>query len=395
MVRMNRKSKRGDWKKIGAIVVGAVGILGMTAWFNNGSLASSTEELSSLTALSQSMQRTSIAWNAEKNAAEVKMKRKHIEQTCQDAKTVEDVNAIRSINKIGFVLPDTRTEHPRDERAIKRCKHIVLDFGSNIGDTAGKVIDAGLHSCERPDLKAEVVSAVFNTESRRIEDPKKGRNPLVRQFEHLMKGFGPFTGPEDYCYYGVEGNPVFTDRLQSLEDFIMGTRPRPLQHIHFFTTSVGAGKDGMTKLYLDTINKDKNYWGSSIFDGHQDVQKSAAAQNGSVESVATDVMGYTIGTLMRQTLVAFDPRATPEDQKGGHMILKVDIEGGEYPLLKQAADEGTLCEYVKMGNQADLYIEFHSQRVTGKNPLFGSMKECRQKLEDCGVSFRKLQAWWA
>jgi hypothetical protein len=137
-----------------------------------------------------------------------------------------------------------------------------------------------MHSCKRTDLKTELAAPVFNTESRQIEDPKKGRNPLVGQFEHLMQGFGPLTGPEDYCYYGVEGNPVFTDRLQSLEDFILDTRPRPLQHIHFFTTSVGAGKDGMTKLYLDTINKDKNYWGSSIFDGHQDVRKSAAVRVG-------------------------------------------------------------------------------------------------------------------
>jgi hypothetical protein len=35
--------------------------------------------------------------------------------------------------------------------------------------------------------------------------------------------------------------------------------------------------------------------------GIQDVEKSAAAQGWSVEP-ATDVMGYTIGTLMRQTL---------------------------------------------------------------------------------------------
>jgi hypothetical protein len=78
-------------------------------------------------------------------------------------------------------------------------------------------------------------------------------------------------------------------------------------------------------------------------------------------------MGYTIGTLMRMTLIAFDPAATPEDQKGGHIIMKVDIEGGEYPLFEQAANEGTLCEYVKMGNQADLYIEMHSQTITAKN----------------------------
>jgi hypothetical protein len=396
MVRMNRKGRSGGWRKISTIVVGFVGILGLTAWYNDGSFASVTEELTALTALSQSMvQVTSRSLNADQNAAEVKTKRKSLEQTCQDAKTAKDVEKIRYINKIDFVLPMTRTEHPRDARAVQRCKHIVMDFGSNIGDTAGKVIDAGMRGCKRKDLKTEVVGPVFNTESRGIEDPKKGRNPLVRQFEHLMTGFGPLTGPEDYCYYGVEGNPHFTDRLQSLEDFIMDTRPRPLRHIHFFTTSVGAGKDGMTKLYLDTVNEENNFWGSSIFDGHQDVKKSAAAKNGTAETVATDVMGFTIGTLMRKTLIAFDPAATPEDQKGGHMILKVDIEGGEFPLLKQAADEGTLCEYVKMGNQADLYIEFHSQRVTGDNPLFGTMKEHRKKMEDCGVSFRKLQSWWA
>jgi hypothetical protein len=271
------------------------------------------------------------------------------------------------INKIGFALPANRIERTRDERAIKRCKLIVLEFGANIGDTAGKMIDAGLHGCKREDLKTEVVGPVFNTESRQIEDPKKGRNPLVREFEHLMKGFGPLRGPEDYCYYGVEGNPVFTDRLQSLEDFIMDTRPRPLQHVHFSTTSVGAGLDGMTKLCLDTISKGVNYWGSSIFITHQDVKKSARAQNISVETLATDVMGYTIGTLMRKTLIAFDPAATPEDQKGGHMIMKFDIEGGEFPLVEQAADEGTLCEYVKMGNKADLYIELHAKHITGKN----------------------------
>jgi hypothetical protein len=46
-----------------------------------------------------------------------------------------------------------------------------------------------------------------------------------------------------------------------------------------------------------------------------------------------------------------------------------------------------------MGNQADLYIEFHSQKVTCK-PLFANMKDV-QKPEDCGVVFRRLQAWWA
>jgi hypothetical protein len=53
-------------------------------------------------------------------------------------------------------------------------------------------------------------------------------------------------------------------------------------------------------------------------------------------------MGFTIETLIRQTLTAFDPAATGEDQQGGHFTLNVDIDGGEFPLLKQAAEEGTL-----------------------------------------------------
>jgi hypothetical protein len=242
MVKMNRKGKSGGRIGVGTIVlVGSFGILSLIAWYNSTSFASMFE----------STRAKGVTFNADQNAAEVKTTRKHIEQTCQEAKTVKDVDAIR--HKIGFAQPVKRTEQPRDERAIKRCKHIVLDFGANIGDTAGKVIDTGLVGCKRKDLKTEMVVPVFNTESKQIEDPKKkGRNPLVLEFEHLMKEFG--TGPEDYCYYGVEGNPVFTDRLQSLEDFIMDARPRPLQHMHFFTTSVGAGEDGMTKLYLDTIN---------------------------------------------------------------------------------------------------------------------------------------------
>lgn len=395
MVTVNRSNKSTGSNKLTAIAALVVTIVALAGWYND--VVHSVADLRTLTALSESLQFASVAFDADQNAAEIKAWRKSIHYSCSQAKTVEDVEAISKMNKDIFVLPSLVSPQPRDERSVKRCKNIVLDFGANIGDTSGKVIDGGLPGCERKDLKREVSGAVFNTEARQLQDPKNNRrNPLVSQFTHLMQSFSPSTGPEDYCYYGVEGNPVFTERLQSLEDFIMAVRPRPLQHVHFFTESVGASKDGMTKLYLDTVNKEQNYWGSSIFQGHQDVRKSAEFQNTTEDkAAAADVMGYTIGALMRNILTAFEPYATPEDKTGGHFILKVDIEGGEYPLVAQAAEEGTLCEYVKMGNQADLYIEFHSQRVTGKNPLAGKMKDYQKKLTDCGVNFRQLQAWWA
>jgi hypothetical protein len=87
MVKMNRRGKGGGWKNISTFVVGAVGILGITAWYNNG-LGFCDGRTISMTALSQSIPITSIAYDADENAAEVKTKpRKHDEQSGH--KTVE------------------------------------------------------------------------------------------------------------------------------------------------------------------------------------------------------------------------------------------------------------------------------------------------------------------
>jgi hypothetical protein len=219
------------------------------------------------------------------------------------------------------------------------------------------------------------------------------RNKLTENLERLFSKQKSGRGPEDYCYYGIEGNPHFTKQLQEMEDFVMAMVPRPVQHMHFFTESVGAGEDGMTKLYLDTVNTKQNYWGSSIFKDHQDVRRSADGKD--VETVAVPVTGYTIGTLMRMTLKAFDPNLSEDEKKGSHLLLKVDIEGGEYPLLHQAVADGTLCEFVKMGNTADLFIEFHGPRVTGGHDFVGKTPQMKAALTDCGVTFRNLGANWA
>lgn len=332
----------------------------------------------------------------EDNSNQVKAWRQSIRQKCQAALNMEQVMDISKINKHGFVMSSVRKEQPRGDSAVRRCTRVVMDFGANIGDTSGKLIDAGMIGCSRPDIgpSATTPEVAFNVETKQFADTKR-RNPLVMQFIKLMGEQGQDVGPEDYCYYGIEGNPVFTERLQGIEDFVLAMRPRPLRHIHFFTESVGAGEDGPTTLYLDTVNTAQNFWGSSIMKGHQDVKKSAANGDGKVEQLGTTVTGYTIGTLMRKTLKAFESGASPEDKKGNHLILKVDIEGGEYPLLHQAADEGTLCEFVKMGNKADLYIEFHSKKVTGDHEFVGRTQEMKDKLIACGVTFRNLAAWWA
>jgi len=327
------------------------------------------------------------------NAKTVKLWRQSLRDQCQSAKSETDMAAISSNQISGFSMPEFRIPQPRNEKAVRRCRNVVMDFGANIGDTSGHLVDAGMINCDRKaDLNSATLPSHFNIETKQFELVQR-RNKLTENLERLLLEQEAGRGPEDYCYYGIEGNPHFTERLQSIEDYVMAIRPRPVQHMHFFTESVGAGADGMTKLYLDTVNEKQNFWGSSIFKDHQDVRKSADGKD--VEMVAVPVMGYTIGKLMRMTLKAFDPRATAAEKKGSHLLLKVDIEGGEYPLLHQAVADGTLCEFVKMGNTADLFIEFHSAKVTGKHDYVGKTKEMKDALSGCGVTFRNLAANWA
>lgn len=279
-----------------------------------------------------------------------------------------------------FALPTNPAAAHTAPTAVTACRNVVMDFGANIGDTSGKVMDAGLvhKTCDDQFV-------VFDVETKNFKQVNR-RNMLVKQFAKLMESVDAKVGPEDYCYYGVEGNPVFTERLRSIENTVMGMRPRPIQHLHFFTESVGAGVDGPTILYLDTINDKQNYWGSSIFANHQDVKKSKD-KGGNIEAPVT---GYTIGTLMRKTLRYYQDKV-PDN----HLILKVDIEGGEFPLLHQAVEDGTLCAFCKAGNKADLFIEFHSQRVTGRHDYVGKAAQMKETLTACGVTFRDLAAWWA
>jgi Methyltransferase FkbM domain len=351
--------------------------------------------------LSASTLRSSLipSFDYQENAERVKQLRKKFLMKCQSAMSKEDMVTIINHQTAGFTMPTNPLE-PRHvgSTAVRSCRHVLMDFGANIGDSFGHLIDSGMKSCDdSTNLNILPPLSHFNIATKQFETVQQ-RNKLTDYFRNMMQKQDLDRGPEDYCYYGIEGNPHFTKRLQGIEDYVMSIHPRPIQHAHFFTESVGAGEDGMTKLYLDTVNVEQNFWGSSIFKEHYDVQQSAAGKD--VETVGVPVMGYTIGRLMRMTLKVFDPNASGTDKKGSHLILKVDIEGGEYPLIKQAVADGTLCEFVKLGNTADLIIEFHSNDVLGgysggKHDYVGEAKQMVDTLRGCGVTFHDLGADWA
>lgn len=284
---------------------------------------------------------------AKENVLAVRSKRRKYIEVCKSNDTSrEDVDATLH----DFFTPSLITTSTIESNiGLEPCPFVFLDFGANVGDSLGKFINAGIPNCPekninaaRIDLQDGMVKPVLH---------KRVYNKLIKwvnqQFQETSKQILEDVQPEMYCYFGVEGNPVFTDRLKALESRTMRSYPRPVRRAHFFTETVGAAKDGPISLYLDTINKNANFWGSSILADHIDVKKSA--QNG--EPMAARVEGLTLTTLIKKTL---------QKQIGGHLIIKMDVEGAEYAILNEAFESNALCDLVDSVIRVDVLVEIHN-----------------------------------
>ena len=176
---------------------------------------------------------------------------------------------------------------------------------------------------------------------------------------------------EDSCYYQVERNPHFTALLKTTEDNVMSMRPRPVRYVHFLTETVGTNRDGPTQLFLDTVNPKENFWGSSVMDTHRDVQAS--------HKTGVAVMGVTLTSMLQKAV-----------KPGGHVIVKIDIEGAEYLLLEEAIESSILCVMVqKQGVSIHMMMELHDDDVLGSPKPRQHWEEIQghKRIVDCGVNF--------
>jgi hypothetical protein len=115
------------------------------------------------------------------------------------------------------------------------------------------------------------------------------------------------------------------------------------------------------------------------------------------EVFSADVQGVALSTLVKNTMVPFSPDAHEDSKKGGLLIIKMDVEGAEYQVLKEVASNGVLCDYAKMGNRVYFIVEYHNMSITDAKERRREKEghqEAKRQLEECGVEFGTLHANW-
>jgi hypothetical protein len=144
------------------------------------------------------------------------------------------------------------------------CKAVFIDLGTNRGDSIAYALDAALDVCTPLWIQANPESRLDFRFNKTFPHPhldvggdtvqilSQGSKPIGLlkrlQEEATMVGI-PF---DEWCVYGMEGNPYFTPQLQNVQDFVNALSPRPLKQLHIYTESVISDHDEPTNLYVDT-----------------------------------------------------------------------------------------------------------------------------------------------
>ena len=129
----------------------------------------------------------------------------------------------------------------------------------------------------------------------------------------------------------------------------------------------------------------------------QDAVKTANELNGG-QSITADVEGIRLTTLVKNTMLPFQPDATEDDKRGGQLIIKMDVEGAEYQIIKEIASSNVLCDYINMGNRVVMIVEMHHMSITDAKERMSQksgFQQAKKKLEECGVIFGNLHAYWS
>jgi len=151
----------------------------------------------------------------------------------------------------------------------------------------------------------------------------------------------------------VEANPRFDSQLAQ----VGGSH---LNQVTVMSSTAAYMCEAQTSFYLDTVNTNANYWGSSMSSSHPDVQKSGQTK------VTVPTMNL-VRILQEQTI------------PGDWVMVKMDIEGSEYdvlPCLAQAPAASLIDR---------LYMEQHSASWGNTGTTPAQMETAKAELRRRGV----------
>jgi FkbM family methyltransferase len=190
------------------------------------------------------------------------------------------------------------------QNKISKKRHIFLDLGTNNGDSVKFFVD-----------KAEKSSDGYK----------------------VLQGYGALDNKK-WEIYAIEANPYFNKILTDVKVYCENLGHK----FNLLTETAAWTKNEKLVFYLDTVNVNVNFWGSSLIKNHPDVVSSGYKN--------VTVNGIDISEILK--------KYNSDDE----IVMKIDIEGAEYDLLLHLIKEGSL-------HLVDLIaVEYHQRML--KDNLF-------------------------
>jgi len=151
----------------------------------------------------------------------------------------------------------------------------------------------------------------------------------------------------------VEANPHFDADLKAVEAANGGK-------VHSLASHAAYMCEAQTSFYLDKVNHEQNYWGSSMSKNHVDVQASG--------KVKVTVPTVNVLRMVYESTIPSD-----------YVVLKMDIEGAEWDILPCLAKAG----YADKIDQ--LLVEIHPITWGNAGTTQGQMDAALYTLKQRGV----------
>jgi FkbM family methyltransferase len=160
----------------------------------------------------------------------------------------------------------------------------------------------------------------------------------------------------DWIVYAFEANPLFNTQLDKMKTYLVKSR----REINLFKSTAAWIYNGNITFFLDTVNEENNFWGSSL--------KSEMVFENNKKQVQVPCLD--VADILEQY--------TKDDM----IVMKVDIEGAEYDVLSHLIARNVL------GLVDFLGVEYHTHGLD--KSVEGEKKAINKLIQKLNV---KLIEW--